>query len=115
MAGKTRFEKAVYADISFDYLARNDIDNIEFVLETKGTFPFFIAKAFDASYPTYFFYVRSSGSFREDTLEIISDLSQAGASKQMQELFVELRRQKIYYVRFDADGGEIEGNQFKKQ
>lgn len=96
-----RFEIHRYADISFSYLKRGDI---ELINEDKD-FPFLIAQGKETC---AFFYVPVNGTLSEDIQQIISEFRQIGASMEMAGIFIELRKRKIQYVRFDIDGGEIE-------
>ena len=49
------------------------------------------------------------GSLQEDINRIQSEMSRFGFSHYIIEIMVEARRQQIPYVRFDTEGGPVEG------
>lgn len=103
-----KFEVHKYADISFSYLRESDIKLINRDLD----FPFLVAQDKETC---AFFYVPMCGTLSEDIQRIISDLQEAGASREMASIFIDLRKRKIQYVRFDIDGGEVENAKHQEQ
>jgi hypothetical protein len=98
---KMRFEVHRYADISFSYLRESDIK----IINEGLNFPFLIVQDKECC---AFFYVPMNGTLLENIQEIISEFRKVGVSQEMTAIFIELRKRKIQYVRFDIDGGEVE-------
>ncbi len=92
-----QFEILGYADISTSYLEETD-------LHLLATAPHHLAEI-DGGVGTIL-WLSTDGSPLE---EFVAEAKLHGLSDRFIDIIRELDRQKIRYVRFDADGGEVEG------
>lgn len=92
-----KFEIIGYADVSTAYLEEQDLDLLE-------TAPHHLAEVDDGA--GTILYVPLDD---EDLKRFEQKSREHGLSDRFRQIIEELYRQQVCYVRFDRDGGEIEG------
>ena len=93
------FEKYEMADVSTAYLAESDLE-----LLSRFDCPTRFAET-DGGFGTFHWIPDDDGLFEEDMQHAV----EFGLSERFVTIMRHLRSARIPYVRFDADGGEIDG------
>jgi hypothetical protein len=98
-----KFVTLTIADVSTRHITKKD----GHLLGSKDA-PFAMAELHSKT--GAIFYVPSKqGCSAAEFKEMLATMSRFGFSDEFQEIFRRLRRQGIPYVRFDADGADVEG------
>jgi hypothetical protein len=100
-----KFETISYADISTSYLERSDLDLIG-ESECPGHLAELDGKEGD------FFHTPHIADGVEGKADYQKRCKAYGLSDRFVQIMLELDSQEIRYVRFDSDGGEVEGLEY---
>lgn len=100
-----KFNKMTVADISMAYITEKDVE----ILEKDDTPRFLIMRHCGGTgFLLWVYTMLGANGLEESLAEIEMEFSREGFSERMIYIMQEARRQRIDYVRFDTDGGEIE-------
>ena len=103
-----KFSKMTMADVSTSYIEQKDWELLCEKRNEKELPCLIMRHCGGTGFLLYVFTALGAGGLEESLREIEDELSQKGFSERMIYIMQEARRQRIDYVRFDTDGGEIE-------